>query len=64
LLLNVVVLLVFSAAVPLIAPLVAVMVVLPASTLVARPELLMVATAVLDEVQFAVLLRFCVVPSL
>jgi hypothetical protein len=39
-------------------------VVAPLVSAVARPELLMVATAVLDEVQFAVLLRFCVVPSL
>ena len=44
----------------------AVIVVVPVATLVASPwlpeELLMVATAVLEEVQVAVVVRFCVLP--
>ena len=44
-------------AVPLIAPSVAVMLVEPCPTLVANPELT-VATAVAEEVQLAVLVRF------
>ena len=38
-------------------------VVLPCATLVARPELLTVATPVFDEVQVAVFVKFCVLPS-
>jgi hypothetical protein len=39
-------------------------VVCPGATPVARPELLMVATVVFDELHVAVVVRFCVVPSL
>ena len=53
---------------PLMEPDVAVMVEVPWAKLVARPwlleVLLMVATAVLDEVQVAVVVRFWVEPSL
>ena len=49
---------------PLIVPDLAVMVALPWAKLVAKPPLLSVATAVFDEVQVAVLVRFCVVPLL
>jgi hypothetical protein len=48
---------------PLIDPEVALMFALPTATAVARPAL-MVATAVLVEAQEAVLVRFCVLPSL
>ena len=52
---------------PVMAPCVAVRVVCPAPTLVASPllpaELLIVATDKVPEVQFAVLVRFCVLPS-
>ena len=50
--------------VPLTAPEVAVIVVLPTAMAIAAPETLMVATAVLDDSQFAVAVRFFVVPSL
>jgi len=49
---------------PLIVPDLAVMVAVPAVTPVASPVLLTVATEVFEEVQVAVLLRFCVVPLL
>ncbi|HZW93196.1 MAG TPA: hypothetical protein VFF64_09615, partial [Candidatus Eremiobacteraceae bacterium] len=49
---------------PLIVPDLAVMVALPGATAVASPALLIVATAAFDEVQVAVLVRFCVVPLL
>jgi hypothetical protein len=49
---------------PLIVPDKAVMVALPCTTLVASPPLLTVAIGVAEEVQVAVLVRFCVVPSL
>ena len=50
---------------PLIAPDVAVIVAVPCATLVAKPVLvLMVATDVFEEVQLAVVVRFCVVPLL
>ena len=49
---------------PLIAPDLAVMVALPSATLVASPPLLTVATDFVEEVQVAVLVRFCVVPLL
>jgi hypothetical protein len=49
---------------PLIVPEVAVMVALPGATLVASPPLLMVAIDFADEVQVAVVVRFCVVPLL
>lgn len=42
---------------------VAVMLVEPTPAPVARPVVLIVAAAVLDEVQLAELVRFCVVPS-
>lgn len=42
----------------------AVMVVVPGPTAVASPEMLMVATVPVDESQFAVEVRFFVVPSL
>jgi hypothetical protein len=48
---------------PLIVPDLAVMVALPGATLAANPPLT-VATAVLEEIQVAVLVRFCVVPLL
>jgi hypothetical protein len=49
---------------PPIVPKVAVIVALPCATLVASPPLLNVAIDVAEEVQVAVLVRFCVVPSL
>jgi hypothetical protein len=49
---------------PLIVPEVAVIVVVPVATLVASPLLLTVATEVDEDVQVAVLLRFCVLPLL
>jgi hypothetical protein len=49
---------------PLIVPDVALMVALPGPTPVANPLLLTVAAEVFDEVQVAVLVRFCVVPLL
>jgi hypothetical protein len=49
---------------PLIVPEVAVVVALPCVRLVARPLLAIVATAVFDDVQLAVVVRFCVVPLL
>jgi hypothetical protein len=53
------------AAEPLIAPEAAVTVVLPCATLVAKPVWSpTVATDVLDEVQLAVVVKFCVDPSL
>jgi len=53
-----------NTAAPLIVPEVAVVVALPCVRLVARPLLAMVATAVFDDVQLAVAVRFCVVPLL
>jgi hypothetical protein len=49
---------------PLMLPEVAVTVAVPEATLVARPPLLMVAIPVADEVHFAELVRFCVLPLL
>jgi hypothetical protein len=49
---------------PLIEPEAAWMVVLPVATAVARPPLVIVATAVLVEVQLTELVRFCWLPSL
>jgi len=50
---------------PLIVPEVAVIVAVPGATLVANPVwILTVATEVFDEVQLAVVVRFCVVPLL
>ena len=50
---------------PLIVPEVAMIVALPGVTLVASPVwVLTVATEVFDEVQVAVVVRFCVVPLL
>jgi hypothetical protein len=49
---------------PLIVPDLAVMVALPGATLVTNPPLPAVAIDVADEVQLAVLVRLCVVPSL
>jgi hypothetical protein len=49
---------------PVIVPEVAVIIVLPGLTLVASPLLLTVAIVVADEVQVAVLVRFCLVPLL
>lgn len=49
---------------PWIVPDVAVIVVVPAATLVANPPLLIVAIVVAVDVQVAVLVRFCVVPLL
>ena len=48
---------------PVILPEVAVMVVVPAATVVARPALLIVATEVLDELQATVVVISWVVPS-
>lgn len=45
-------------------PTVAVMVVVPAATVLANPELLIVATEVDDELQVIPLTRSCVDPSL
>jgi hypothetical protein len=53
-----------SVVVPLIAPSVAVMVVDPAATAVARPAALMVAVAVEELAQVTEAVRFCVDPSL
>lgn len=54
-----------SMAEPVILPAVAVIVAVPAVTPVANPVCsLMVATDVFDEVQLAVVVRFCVVPLL
>jgi hypothetical protein len=49
---------------PLIVPDFAVIVALPCATLVASPPLLTAATEDFDEVQLAVVVRFCVVPLL
>jgi len=49
---------------PWIVPEVAAIVVVPGARLVASPPLLTVAIVVADEVQVAVLVRFCVVPLL
>jgi hypothetical protein len=49
---------------PLIVPDLAVMVAVPGATPVANPPVLTVATAVVEEVHLAVLVRFCVLPSL
>lgn len=48
---------------PVIEPEVALIVVVPAATLVASPVELMVATLVVEEAQVAELVRFCVEPS-
>ena len=40
------------------------MVLVPVPTALAKPVLLMVATEVFEELQVAVLVRFCVLPSL
>jgi hypothetical protein len=53
-----------NAAEPLIVPEVAVIAVVPWAKEAARPPLLTVATALADEVHCAVLVRFCVLPSL
>ena len=53
-----------SVAEPLMFPDFAVMVAVPWATPAASPELLMVATDVVAELQVAVLVRFCVVPLL
>jgi hypothetical protein len=54
-----------NVAVPLMAPEVAVMVAVPCATAVAKPVVLFtVATEVFEEVQAAVVVRFCVVPLL
>ncbi len=53
-----------SVAEPLIVPDLAVIVALPCATLVASPPLLTVATDFAEELQVAVLVRFCVVPLL
>ena len=49
---------------PLMLPELAWMVVVPVPTAVARPATLIVATVTAEELHVAVLLRFCVVPSL
>ncbi len=49
---------------PVIVPEVAVIVVAPGAALVASPPLLTVAVVTADEVQVAVLVRFCLVPLL
>ncbi len=49
---------------PLIEPKVAVTVALPTATPVATPLVAIVATAVEDELQLTVVVRFCVLPSL
>lgn len=49
---------------PLMEPDVAVIVAVPAATLVARPALLTVATEVADDFHVEVLVRTCVVPLL
>ena len=48
---------------PVTLPCVAVIVVVPAATAVAKPPDAIVAVAGLEDVQPTVLLRFCVVPS-
>jgi hypothetical protein len=53
-----------NVAVPLIVPDLAVIVVVPFATLVAKPLLLMVAIDFAEEVQVAVAVRVCVVPLL
>jgi len=53
-----------STVVPVIVPEVAVMVVVPTATAVAKPATLMVATAGVAESQLAVEVRFLVLPSL
>lgn len=53
-----------SDAVPLIVPTEAVIVVVPAATPVASPPALMVAVAVLELIQLAVVVMFFVEPSL
>jgi hypothetical protein len=45
-------------------PEVALIVVVPVATLVAKPAPLIVATLVADELQITVFVRFCVLPSL
>jgi hypothetical protein len=50
--------------VPLIEPDMAVMLLVPWPTPVARPALDMVATVVVDDVHVAEFVRFCVLPSL
>jgi hypothetical protein len=52
-----------SAVEPLIDPDVALIVVDPVATVLAKPALLMVATAVAEDVHVAVLVRFCWLPS-
>ena len=52
-----------NVAVPLKFPEVAVIVVAPAVKIVAKPAALMFATAMLEELQVAVVVRFCVLPS-
>jgi len=49
---------------PLILPEEAVIVVVPPPTPVARPDVLMLATVVMEDSQLAVAVRFLVVPSL
>jgi hypothetical protein len=49
--------------VPVTVPEVAVIVVLPADTPVTKPELLIVAMAVLEELQLTAFVKFCVLPS-
>jgi hypothetical protein len=53
-----------SVVLPETAPLVALMVVLPAFSADAKPALLIVAVAVLDEAQVTLAVRFCVELSL
>jgi hypothetical protein len=53
-----------SVAVALIVLELAVMLAVPTPTPVADPPLLIVATVARDELQFTVLVRFCVLPSL
>jgi hypothetical protein len=53
-----------SVAEPLIVPDVALIVVVPVARLVAKPTPLMVATVVEEELQLALVVRFCVVPLL
>jgi hypothetical protein len=53
-----------SVAAPWMVPDVAVIVAAPFATLVASPPLLTVAIVAADDVHVAVLVRFCVVPSL
>ncbi len=53
-----------SVAEPVIAPDLAVMVVVPGASVVANPVALILATVVADEFHSAVLVRFCVLPLL